>query len=158
MRRRSDRRYDRGLSAAMAMALSLLLLPAFVGCSGNRGATSLRHGPGDQLDFGVRMAREGLWSEALFRFEKAREADPGNPRILNNIAVALEAAGRYDEAMETYRKAISLAPGDRKLENNYARFVDFYQSFQRDEGPASLDEQMQGGEAEAEADEKEGLP
>lgn len=156
MRRRSDRPYDRGLSAVMVMAASLLLLPALAGCSGNRGATSLQHGPGDQLDFGVRMARQGLWSEALFRFEKARAAEPNNPRVLNNIAVALEAAGRYEEAMEAYREAIRLAPGNRDLEANYARFVDFYQSFQRDEGPTSLDEQMQGGEAEA--DEEEGSP
>lgn len=148
MRRPSRRPYDRGLSAVAVTALAMLLLPALAGCSGNRGtATSIDHGPGGQLQFGVRMAQRGLWSEALFRFEKAREAEPGNPRILNNIAVALEAAGRYEEAMEAYREAIRLAPGNRELEGNYARFVDFYQSFQRDEVPAEL-EGLQGSGAE----------
>lgn len=136
MRRRSDRPYAR----AGLLALLLMLPPALAGCSGN-----VRHDADDQLGFGVRMAQQGLWSEALFRFEKARAADPGNPRILNNIAVALEAAGRYEEAMEAYREAIRVAPGNRDLEANYARFVDFYQSFQTDEMPALLD----GGETPA---------
>jgi Tfp pilus assembly protein PilF len=143
------RPYDRGLSAAAVLALAMLLLPALAGCSGNQAsATSIDHAPADQLRFGVQMAQRGLWNEALFRFEKARDADPGNPRILNNIAVALEAAGRYDEAMEAYREAIRLAPGNRGLENNYARFVDFYQSFQRDEAPSALDA-LQGSGTEA---------
>ncbi len=140
MRRRSVRPDGRGLSARRASAAGpvllallptlLLLLPlvATVGCSGN----SIEPSADDQLGFGVRMAQRGLWSEALFRFERARESDPSNPRSLNNIAVALEAAGRYDEALEAYREALRLAPGNRDLEENYARFVDFYQSFQTD--------------------------
>lgn len=131
MRRRSDRPYAR--TGLLALLLTLPL--ALAGCSGN----AARHDQNDQLGFGVRMAQRGLWSEALFRFEKARAADPTNPRILNNIAVALEAAGRYEEALEAYREAIRLAPGNRDLEANYARFVDFYQSFQTDELPAVLD-------------------
>lgn len=106
----------------------LLVLP---GCSGH----GVSHGADEQLRFGVRMAQRGLWSEALFRFEKARDAEPGSPKVLNNIAVALEAAGRYDEALEAYREAVRLAPGNRKLEANYARFVDFYQSFQAAAAP-----------------------
>ena len=134
MRRRSDRPDSGGLVRAAALAPVLALFLALSGCSGN----AVSHGAEDQLDFGVSMARQGLWSEALFRFEKARAADPGNPRILNNIAVALEAAGRYEEAMEAYREAIRLAPGNRDLEANYARFVDFYQSFQADQVPEVL--------------------
>lgn len=132
MRRRSDRPY----AWAGLLALLLTLPLALAGCSGN----AVRHDADDQLGFGVRMAQQGLWSEALFRFEKARAADPGNPRILNNIAVALEAAGRYEEALEAYREAIRVAPGNRDLEANYARFVDFYQSFQTAEVPAVIEE------------------
>jgi tetratricopeptide (TPR) repeat protein len=108
------------------LVLGLALLSAtLAGCSG----PAVEHGAGDQLQFGVRMAQQGLWSEALFRFEKARQMDPGNPRVLNNIAVALEAAGRYDEALEAYREALRVAPGHRGLSENYARFVEFYESF-----------------------------
>jgi len=105
--------------------LLLLSIAGLAGCSANR----INHGPDDQLSFGVKMAQRGLWSEALFRFERARSLDPNNPKVLNNVAVALEAAGRYDEALETYRKALELSPGNRDLRDNYARFSDFYESF-----------------------------
>ena len=45
------------------------------------------------IDFGVDMARKGLWSEALFRFQQADKAEPNTGRILNNMAVAYEAVG-----------------------------------------------------------------
>jgi len=109
----------------LSLAVLLASTGGLVGCSGNRTT----HGPDDQLSFGVLMAKQGLWSEALFRFERARSLDPNNPKVLNNVAVALEAAGRYDEALETYRKALELAPGNRDLRDNYARFADFYESF-----------------------------
>jgi Tfp pilus assembly protein PilF len=89
------------------------------------------------LRFGVQMAKEGLWQEALFRFERADRLDPRNPRILNNLAVAQEANGQFDAALETYRRALALAPGSRDLKDNYARFVDFYQSY-RPEGSTGL--------------------
>ena len=83
------------------------------------------------------MAKEGLWQEALFRFERADRLDPKNPKILNNLAVAQEANGQFDAALETYRQALALAPGSKDLKDNYARFVDFYQSY-RPEGAGGL--------------------
>lgn len=113
------------------ISLVLLILPSAALLSGcaSTGGVGVPHGADDQLDFGVRMAQRGLWSEALFRFEKALELDPGNPKVLNNVAVALEAAGRYDEALEAYRKALEVSAGNRELQSNYARFLDFYESF-----------------------------
>lgn len=130
MRRHAIHEAARGAILAGLAAAAVTL----ASCSGYGGT----HGVDDQLRFGVQMARQGLWSEALFRFEKARSLDPGNPRILNNLAVTLEAAGRYEEALETYREALRLAPGNRDLERNYASFLDFYQSFrppEEDEAP-----------------------
>ena len=84
---------------------------------------------GRQLEFGVDMARRGLWAEALFRFERAVEEDPGNSRIVNNLAVAHEAVGEFDKALELYRQAVKLDPDNAAMKRNYARFVEFYQSF-----------------------------
>lgn len=120
--------------AVPRLLVTLLLCSlATIGCSGaTRGAN-----PREQLRFGVQMAKEGLWQEALFRFERADRLDPRNPRILNNLAVAQEANGQFDAALETYRRALALAPGSRDLKDNYARFVDFYQSY-RPEGSTGL--------------------
>lgn len=95
----------------------------------------------EQLDFGVKMARRGLWSEALFRFKQARRLDPSNPRVLNNMAVAYEALGHFDKALETYQEAVRLQSTDRDLRKNYSRFVEFYRAFRPDEQKdASLEE------------------
>lgn len=85
--------------------------------------------PDSQLDFGTDMASRGLWSEALFRFRQAEEQSPNDPRILNNIAVSLEALGLYDEALEAYRQAVETSPSLEHAKRNYARFVEFYQAY-----------------------------
>jgi len=82
-----------------------------------------------QLTYGVKMARRGLWSEALFRFRQAAKLQPNDPHILNNLAVSMEAVGLFDEALEVYQRGLKAAPGDPDLRQNYARFVEFYQSF-----------------------------
>ena len=83
----------------------------------------------EQMAFGVDMAKRGLWREALFRFQRARQLDPNLPRVLNNMAVAFEAVGDFDRALEYYKLALESDPGNKDLRKNYARFVEFYQSF-----------------------------
>ena len=89
----------------------------------------------EQMKFGVQMARRGLWSEALFRFQQADKLEPGNAKTLNNLAVAYEAVGQFENALEYYKKALQANPSNGDLKKNYARFVEFYQGFrpQRDE-------------------------
>ena len=107
------------------LALALLLVPA-AACGGNPRP----HDAESQLRFGVQMAQRGLWSEAWFRFDRARAMGGANdPQVLNNLAVAAEALGRFDEALGYYRDALALAPGNSDLKNNYDRFVGFYEAF-----------------------------
>jgi Flp pilus assembly protein TadD len=92
---------------------------------------------GEQLSFGAKMAQRGLWNEALFRFRQAGRLAPGNARVLNNLAVALEATGRFDEALTTYQEALKLDPGNAEIKRNYARFAEFYQAYKpRAKAPA----------------------
>jgi Flp pilus assembly protein TadD len=82
-----------------------------------------------EMGFGVDAARRSYWQEALFRFERARALDPQNGKLLNNLAVALEARGRYDEALATYKQALQDTPKNSLIRKNYARFAEFYTSY-----------------------------
>lgn len=93
-----------------------------------------------QLAYGVKMARRGLWSEALFRFRQAAKLQPNDPHILNNLAVSMEAVGLFDEALEVYQRGLKADPGDPDLRQNYARFVEFYQSFKGAEEAVAANE------------------
>ncbi len=99
------------------------------GLAGSRPAAARESAGGAQLSFGVKMAQQGLWNEALFRFHQAELADPANPHIRNNLAVAYEATGDFEKALTYYKQALEAAPNDRTLRGNYARFVEFYQAY-----------------------------
>ena len=75
-----------------------------------------------ELRFGIQVARQGLWHEARFRFERAVQLDSGNAKALNNLAVALEQAGVFDEARKAYERALELKPGDLYIQQNYDLF------------------------------------
>jgi hypothetical protein len=121
--RRSDlRRYPKPLAAVPTLLACALLCAACTGY-GKPNVSST------ELAFGVDMARRGLWSEALFRFHAAEQADPENPRVQNDLGVAYEAQGDFDKALDHYKRALQLAPDNREVRANYARFVEYYQSF-----------------------------
>jgi len=85
--------------------------------------------PHAEMREGVRAAQRSYWQEALFRFERARNLNPKNGEVLNNLAVALEALGRYDEALVAYKQALQDTPKSSIIRKNYARFAEFYTSY-----------------------------
>jgi cytochrome c-type biogenesis protein CcmH/NrfG len=115
----------RTVPLTLLVVVGLAWLPS-AGCSRNYGSPEQ---PSSQLAFGVSMAQQGLWSEALFRFRQAERAEPDNPHVLNNLGVAYEASGNFEQALASYQKALKIAPDNREVRANYARFVEFYQSF-----------------------------
>jgi len=123
-------------SPVVFLFLFAALLPlAACGSSGNRQPD---HQASAQLSFGVDMARQGLWKEALFRFTEAERLDPNNARIQSNLGVAYEASGQFDKALSSYQKALQLAPNDKGIRSNYSRFVEFYQGFKGDKTKGGL--------------------
>jgi len=84
----------------------------------------------EQMQFGVKAAKDGLWREALFRWEKALKLDPTNVRLLNNLAVAYETAGNFQKAEALYQQALRGDPGNRDIKQNYDLFMSYYKQIQ----------------------------
>lgn len=131
-------------SRRLGLSLSLGLVLAMCATSGvAKGPSSAK----EQLDFGISMAKRGLWQEALFRFRQVEKMDRNNPQALNNIAVSLEALGRFEEALEAYRTALEVSPSSRELRQNYSAFLEFYQSFEPVDEAGPQEASKEGDEA-----------
>ncbi len=90
--------------------------------------------PRQLMQFGVEAARQGLWREALFRFERAVKDDAANARLRNNLAVAYESVGRFEDADREYREALRLAPDNRAIKDNQESFLQLHPTFKGGEG------------------------
>lgn len=78
-----------------------------------------------QDNFGVQMAQQNLWREAMFRFKRAMQINPGDALAHNNLAVAYEANGDLESARKEYLEALKLDRGNSYIQKNYSRFVEF---------------------------------
>ncbi|MBM3293125.1 MAG: tetratricopeptide repeat protein [Candidatus Aminicenantes bacterium] len=80
------------------------------GCAGPQAA--------DQVKFGVWASRQNLWEEAVFRWKKALEENPGSAAAHNNLAVAYERKGLFDQAIKEYELALKLDPKNETVKSN----------------------------------------
>lgn len=71
------------------------------------------------MRFAAEAARQGLWREALFRWERQLKSHPGNARLHNNIAVASESLGDYARALREYGEARRLDDENKEIRANY---------------------------------------
>ena len=76
----------------------------------------------DELDFGIEVARKGLWGEARFRFERAVALRPDSADARNNLAIALEQEGSFERARAEYEAALELEPDNLYIQQNYDLF------------------------------------
>jgi len=81
--------------------------------------------PATQDNFGVQMAQMSLWREAMFRFQRAVQLNPGDAMAHNNLAVAYEANGDFENAAKEYREALKLDRGNSYIQKNYSRYTEF---------------------------------
>ena len=77
-----------------------------------------------QVDFGIEVARRGLWKEAIYRWERAIDIDPTYAEAWNNLAIGFEREGRLGEALEAYENALDLEPNNLTIEQNYDLFLE----------------------------------
>lgn len=99
---------------ACLASLTLILVP-----NGARGGASLK----EQMRFGVEAAEQGLWREAVFRWEKYLEERPDHARVHNNLAVGYESLGDFEGARRQYEEALRLDPDRKEIRENYDDFM-----------------------------------
>ena len=84
-----------------------------------------------QVEFGIKVAQNGLWKEATFWWEKATELDPTYAEAWNNLAVGYENAGRFEDADAAYQRALKLDPKNTLIRQNYDYFKEIHDRTQR---------------------------
>ena len=85
-------------------------------------AADARSDAKQQVEFGIDVARRGLWLEAIYRWERAATIDPAYAAAHNNLAIAYEHEGELDKARAAYEKALGIEPGNLFIKQNYELF------------------------------------
>jgi Flp pilus assembly protein TadD len=80
----------------------------------------------DQVDFGMSLAKSGLWKVAVHHWEKAVELDETYAAAWNNLAIGYEQMGRFAEARKAYERAMQLDPPNNYIRHNYEQFREIY--------------------------------
>jgi hypothetical protein len=111
--------YRRAMRAAGGSVVLAALL--VTGSTVRAGETYL-----ELMRFAADMAKRGNWREAKYRWERAAQLEPDNPKIMNNLAVALEALGDSTAAREAYQRASALTHGNTLIETNRTRAQRFW--------------------------------
>jgi Tfp pilus assembly protein PilF len=88
----------------------------------------------EQVEFGIRVAQNGLWNEALYRWQKAVEIDPTYAAAWNNLAIAYEHEGKFEDAKKAYEKALELDPKNLMIRQNYDLFKEINDRTKRRSG------------------------
>jgi Flp pilus assembly protein TadD len=94
------------------IVIIMILVVVLGGCSAKKVYKS-------EFDFANKMAQEGLWKEAHYRWKIILAGGKESAAIYNNIAVALEHMGRFEEAEESYKKALEISPNNSTIQGNY---------------------------------------
>ena len=100
---------------ASVLLAALLTVPSPVAADARSDAKS-------QVEFGIKVAQNGLWKEATYRWEKAVQLDPTYPEAWNNLAIGYEHQGRFEDAERAYQNALKLDPKNVSIRQNYDLF------------------------------------
>lgn len=76
----------------------------------------------EQVQFGINVAQNNLWNEALYRWQQAVKLDPSYAAAWNNLAIAYEHDGKFEEAKKAYEQALTLDPKNLMIRQNYDLF------------------------------------
>jgi Flp pilus assembly protein TadD len=113
------------------MLYRALALTAVLAASAAPAWADARSDAKSQVDFGIKVAQNGLWKEALYRWEKATQLDPTYAAAWNNLAIGYEQEGRFEDAEKAYQKALALDPKNEMIRTNYDLFKEINDSKKR---------------------------
>jgi tetratricopeptide (TPR) repeat protein len=105
----------------------------------------------DYYEEGLALSQEGKFHEALTSFRLALKESPGDPIVLQQIAITYTRMGMDDDAAKTYRHVLyryPQAPGA-----HYGLAFILLRQGDRDEAVEHLEAFLAGGPSEAEAGE-----
>jgi Flp pilus assembly protein TadD len=77
---------------------------------GGKSESDLKPQRLDYLTEALALERQGDYDAALTSYRLALRDNPGDPRILQNMAIAFSKIGRMDDAIRAYRRALELDP------------------------------------------------
>jgi Tfp pilus assembly protein PilF len=101
---------------------ALILTAALVLGASGAYARDARSDAKEQVEFGIKVAQNGLWKEAAYRWEKAVELDPTYAAAWNNLAIAYEQQGDFEKAAKAYETAVKIDPDNLLIRQNYDLF------------------------------------
>ena len=104
------------LNRALVLATALVLFAPLARAGDARSEAK------EQVEFGIKVAQNGLWNEALYRWQRATELDPTYAAAWNNLAIAYEHEGKFEDAKKAYEKALQLEPKNVMIRQNYDLF------------------------------------
>jgi len=95
------------------ITLLLLVIFVFAGCSSSRVIT--------EFEFGNKLAKNGLWKEAYYRWLRALDHKKDKAAVYNNLAISLEFQGKLKESEAKYIEALKLSPANEYIKRNLSR-------------------------------------
>ena len=88
----------------------------------------------EQVQFGINVAQNNLWNEALYRWQQAVKLDPSYAAAWNNLAIAYEHEGKFEDAKKAYEHALTLDPKNLMIRQNYDLFKEINDRTKRRSG------------------------
>ena len=88
----------------------------------------------EQVQFGINVAQNNLWNEALYRWQQAVKLDPSYAAAWNNLAIAYEHDGKFEDAKKAYEQALQLDPKNLMIRQNYDLFKEINDRTKRRSG------------------------
>ncbi len=116
---------SKSMQRRVFVLVSALLLTASIALADDRSKAK------EQVEFGIKVAQNGLWNEALYRWKRAVEIDPTYAAGWNNLAIAFEHEGRFEEAKQAYEKALQLDSKNLLIRQNYDLFKEINERTKR---------------------------